>query len=101
MIRVERDNAVAVVVIDWLMRIRGRTSINPAEEPTDRGDAVVALVVFFVAYIAAIPFMHTSLFQGPIAHAWHGADVAYFVNLVVAAILYGAYRLLRRRASSR
>ncbi len=92
---------VAVVVIDWLMRIRGRTSINPAEEPTDRGDAVVALVVFFVAYIAAIPFMHTSLFQGPIAHAWHGADVAYFVNLVVAAILYGAYRLLRRRASSR
>ena len=25
---------VAVVVIDWLIRIRGRTSINPAEEPT-------------------------------------------------------------------
>jgi hypothetical protein len=26
-----------------------------------------------------------------------GADTAYFVNLVVAAVVYGGYRLLRRR----
>jgi NCS1 family nucleobase:cation symporter-1 len=89
---------VAVVVIDWLLRIRGRASINPAEEPTDRLDAVVALVVFVVAYAAAIPFMNTSLIEGPIARAWHGADIAYFVNLLVAAALYGGYRLFRRRA---
>jgi NCS1 family nucleobase:cation symporter-1 len=89
---------VAVVVIDWLLRIRGRASINPAEEPTDRLDAMVALVVFVVAYAAAIPFMNTSLIEGPIARAWHGADIAYFVNLLVAAALYGGYRLFRRRA---
>ena len=91
---------VAVVVIDWLLRIRGRASINPAEEPTDRTDAVVALIVFVVAYAAAIPFMNTSLYQGPIAQAWHGADIAYFVNLLVAAVLYGGYRLSRRRVAS-
>src|SRR6478735_2663273 len=90
---------VAVVVIDWLLRIRGRASINPAEEPTDRTDAVVALIVFVVAYAAAIPFMNTSLYQGPIAQAWHGADIAYFVNLLVAAVLYGGYRLLRKRGA--
>jgi len=53
-----------------------------------------------VAYAAAVPFMNTSLFVGPIAAAWHGADVAYFVNFVVAAVLYGAYRLLRSRSAS-
>jgi NCS1 family nucleobase:cation symporter-1 len=89
---------VAVVVIDWLLRIDGRVSINPAEEPTDRLDAAVALVVFVVAYAVAIPFMNTSLIEGPIARAWHGADVAYYVSLVVAAALYGGYRLFRRRA---
>ena len=88
---------VAVVVIDWLMRIRGRRNINPAHEPTSRLDAAIALIVFVVAYAAAIPFMNTSLIEGPIARAWHGADVAYFVNLLVAAVLYGGYRLLRAR----
>jgi NCS1 family nucleobase:cation symporter-1 len=33
------------------------------------------------------------LIEGPIAKAWHGADIAYFVNLLVAAVLYGGYRL--------
>ena len=88
---------VAIVVIDWLPRIRGRVSINPATEPTGRLDAAVALMVFVVAYGAAIPFMNTSLMQGPVARAWHGADIAYFVNLLVAAALYGGYRLFRRR----
>lgn len=91
---------VAIVVIDWLLRIRGRASINPAEEPTDRRDAVAAVIVFVLAYAASIPFMYTSLIEGPIAKAWHGADIAYFVNLLVAAVLYGAYRLLRSRSTA-
>ena len=88
---------VAVVVIDWVIRTRGRASINPAGEHTDRWDAAAAVMVFVVAYAAAIPFMHTSLIEGPVAKAWHGADVAYFVNFLVAAVLYGGYRLLRVR----
>jgi len=92
---------VAVVVIDWLLRVRGRASINPAEEATDRRDAVAAVIAFVLAYGAAIPFMNTApLFEGPIAKAWHGADIAYFVNLLVAAVLYGAYRLLRGRSTA-
>jgi NCS1 family nucleobase:cation symporter-1 len=91
---------VAVVVVDWLLRIRGRSSINPAEEPTERSDAAAAVTVFVLAYAAAIPFMNTSLIQGPVALAWHGADVAYFVNLLVAAAFYGGYRLLRMRRNA-
>jgi NCS1 family nucleobase:cation symporter-1 len=91
---------VAVVVIDWFMRIRGRANINPAEERTERMDAVAALVAFVAAYGAAVPFMHTTLIQGPVATAWHGADVAYFVNFLVAAVLYGGYRIVRARNRS-
>ncbi|HZN81531.1 MAG TPA: cytosine permease [Mycobacterium sp.] len=91
---------VSIVVIDWLLRIRGRATIDPAVEPTDRRDAVAAVIVFVLSYAAAIPFMHTSLIEGPIARAWHGADAAYFVNLLVAALLYGGYRLLRSRSSA-
>jgi NCS1 family nucleobase:cation symporter-1 len=91
---------VAVVVIDWALRTRGRSSINPAEEHTERPDAVAAVVAFVLAYAAAVPFMNTSLFTGPVARAWHGADIAYFVNFLVAALLYGGYRLLRRRPSN-
>jgi NCS1 family nucleobase:cation symporter-1 len=90
---------VSIVVIDWLLRIRGRASINPAEEPTDRRDAVAAVIVFVLAYAVSIPFMYTSLLQGAVAKAWHGADIAYFVNLLVAAALYGGYRMVRSRVS--
>jgi NCS1 family nucleobase:cation symporter-1 len=91
---------VAVVVIDWALRVRGRPSINPAEEHTGRGDAIAAVAAFVIAYAAAVPFMNTSLFTGPVSAAWHGADVAYFVNFLVAALLYGGYRLLSSRRAS-
>jgi NCS1 family nucleobase:cation symporter-1 len=91
---------VAVIVIDWRFRTRGRLSVNPALEPTLRTDAIAAVASFVVAYAAAIPFMNTTLYQGPVALAWHGADVAYFVNFVVAGALYGGYRLVRPRSAA-
>lgn len=90
----------AIVIIDWLIRSRGRLTVNPALEYTARADAVAALVVFVLAYLAAMPFMNTSLIHGPVATAWHGADVAYFVNFLVAGLLYGGYRLLRGRRAA-
>lgn len=88
---------VAIVVIDWSLRVNGRRSINPAVEPTAGADVVAAVVVFIAAYAAAIPFMDTSLIQGPVARAWHGADTAYFVNFLVALVLYGGWRFTTRR----
>ena len=73
---------VAIVTIDWYYRARGRHTINPARESTVRADAIVALITFVVAFGAAVPFMDTSIIVGPVAKAWDGADVAYFVNFV-------------------
>jgi NCS1 family nucleobase:cation symporter-1 len=88
---------VAVVAVDWRIRSRGRATVDPNVELTARPDAVAALVAFVVAYAAAIPFMDTSIYQGPIAVAWHGADIAYFVNFLVALVIYGGYRFVRLR----
>jgi NCS1 family nucleobase:cation symporter-1 len=91
---------VAIVTIDWYYRARGRHTINPARESTVRADAIVALITFVVAFGAAVPFMDTSIIVGPVAKAWDGADVAYFVNFLVAAIIYGGYRVWRHRAAT-
>lgn len=91
---------VAIVTIDWYYRARGRHTINPARESTVQADAIVALITFVVAFGAAVPFMDTSIIIGPVAKAWHGADVAYFVNFGVAAIIYGGYRVWRHRAAA-
>jgi NCS1 family nucleobase:cation symporter-1 len=88
------------VVIDWCYRARGRATVNPARESTLRTDAIVAIVAFVVAFGAAVPFMNTSIVVGPVAKAWHGADVAYYVNFLVAAIIYGGYRVWRHRATA-
>lgn len=85
---------VAIVVVDWWLRVDGRRSFNPATEPTAGPDAAAAVVAFVAAYAAAVPFMNTSLIQGPVAHAWHGADTAYFVNFAVALVLYGGWRVI-------
>lgn len=88
---------VAVVAVDWAIRIRGRASVNPAAETTQRRDSVVAVIAFVLAYLAAMPFMNTTLIKGAVATAWHGADIAYFVNFFAALALYGGYRLWVRR----
>jgi NCS1 family nucleobase:cation symporter-1 len=85
----------AVVIVDWRLRSRGQATVDPAAAVTPRADAAAALIAFVVAYAAAIPFMNTTLVQGFVARAWHGADLAYFVNFVVALAIYGGYRRWR------
>jgi NCS1 family nucleobase:cation symporter-1 len=88
---------VAVTAVDWLLRRGSRTTVNPADEHTHRTDAAVAVAAFVVAYLVAVPFMNTTLIEGPVARAWHGADIAYFVNFAVALAIYGGYRIVTRQ----
>ena len=76
--------------------------------PDDHGDerlqqtvGVRTTVSFVVAFAAAVPFMHTEVFVGAAARRLHGADVAYFVNFLVAAVLYGSYRVITRSRTRR
>lgn len=87
---------VAIVTIDWRRRSAGRIVVDPAAENTSRADALAALVSFVVAFAAAVPFMHTEVFVGPVAEWLHGADLAYFVNFFVAVVIYGGYRAVTK-----
>jgi NCS1 family nucleobase:cation symporter-1 len=56
-----------------------------------------ALAAFALAFAAMVPFMNTSVIEGPVAAALHGADLAFYVGFIVAGLVY--YWL--RRASGR
>ena len=50
-----------------------------------------ALIALVVGFVVSIPFMNaTHPFEGPIATALGGADIAYFVGFIVAGVVYWA-----------
>lgn len=86
---------LGVVIPDWLARIRGRRTLDVLAEKSVRPWA--ALVAFVLGFAAAVPFMNTTVYTGPVAAALHGADLAYYVGFVVSL---AAYFPLRRLTSS-
>ncbi len=55
------------------------------------------LAAFLIGLAVSVPFMDSSLYKGPVASALHGADIAYYVGMVVAGLLYYAFRLTANR----
>ncbi|WP_329297882.1 cytosine permease [Streptomyces sp. NBC_00659] len=89
---------VAIVVVDWIARgrERGDAPVDVAVEMSRPRSGWPSLVAFVAAFGAAVPFMDTSLYVGPVADALHGADLSYYVAFLVALALYAPLRLRRR-----
>ncbi len=77
---------LGVVIPDWLARTRGRRTVDVLAERSVRPWA--ALVAFVIGFGAAVPFMNTTIYTGPVAAALHGADLAYYVGFVVSLAAY-------------
>jgi nucleobase:cation symporter-1, NCS1 family len=58
------------------------------------------LIAFLVGLAVSIPFMNSSLYTGPIAVLLHGADIAYYVGIIVAGVLYYVLRLATTRSTA-
>ncbi|MGW3915822.1 cytosine permease, partial [Streptomyces sp. NPDC005070] len=88
---------VAIVVVDWIARGRERAGapVDVAAEMSRPRPGWPSLVAFVAAFGAAVPFMDTSLYVGPVADALHGADLSYYVAFLVALALYAPLRLRR------
>jgi nucleobase:cation symporter-1, NCS1 family len=87
----------AIVMVDW-HRHRdsyNASSLRAALSFRDLGGGWPALAAFVLAFAAMVPFMNTSIFEGPAAAALHGADIAFYVGFLVAGVLY--YGLLCAR----
>ncbi|MFJ9138416.1 purine-cytosine permease family protein [Streptomyces sp. NPDC102256] len=89
---------VAIVVVDWIARARERAGapVDLAVETARRFPAWPSLLAFVAAFGAAVPFMDTGLYVGPVADALHGADLSYYVAFLVALALHTPLRLRRR-----
>lgn len=88
---------VAIVVVDWWARARrrGGAPVDLSEELARPQPWWPAPLAFVLAFGAAVPFMDTSLYVGPVADALHGADLAYYVAFLVALAVYLPLRLRR------
>ncbi|MGW2856060.1 cytosine permease, partial [Streptomyces sp. NPDC001215] len=86
---------VAIVVVDWLARRGSR--IDLAAEAARPRPAWPPVLAFAVAFAAAVPFMDTGLYVGPVAHTLHGADISYYVAFVVALAVYAPLRARQAR----
>jgi nucleobase:cation symporter-1, NCS1 family len=77
----------AIVIVDWRRRgsrIDGSKAVNFALLPSGRN----ALIALIVGFAASVPFMNQTLFVGAFVNALGGADIAYLVGFIVAAIVY-------------
>lgn len=89
---------LAIVLADWWQR-RGRVGEDVAPRaslPSGRN----ALLALIVGLAAGVPFLSTALYEGPIAVALGGADLAYLVGFVAAGVVYLALQRAPRRLGS-
>jgi NCS1 family nucleobase:cation symporter-1 len=88
---------VAVVLVDWWARSRARGGepVDLAAEEARRQPWWPALLAFAAGFAAAVPFMNTSVYEGAVARALHGADLAYYVAFAAALVVYVPLRLRR------
>jgi NCS1 family nucleobase:cation symporter-1 len=81
----------AINLVDFYLLKHGNYDVNSFFEP-DGGIygrvAWVALVVYVAGFLLEIPFMNTSLYEGPIAKSLNGADIAWLVGLAVISPVY-------------
>lgn len=104
---------VAVVAVDWVARGRARGGAAAFDVSAEiagtagtrsaagSGSGVAALTAFLVAFAAAVPFMDSGLYVGPVANALHGADLSYYVAFLVGLAVYAPFRLRRAAAGAR
>ncbi len=91
----------AIVMIDWYHHKKLYTPkyLQSAMTLRNLRTGWRALVAFVVAFAIMIPFMDTSLVVGYFSHKMQGADLAFYVGFMVAAVVY--LGLLRYRPFKR
>lgn len=80
----------AINLVDFYLVRREQYDIEALFAPTGRyrGVHTPAFVAYIAAVLAQIPFMHSTLYVGPMARLLGGAEITWVVGLVVGAVLY-------------
>lgn len=60
---------------------------------------VPVMIVYLIAFGIEVPFMNTTVYEGPIAKSLNGGDIAWIVGALVTIPLYFAARRIGQRTS--
>ena len=78
---------LAIIIIDWHDR-KGTTTYAGLSALMDRKNLPAgwpALVSLVLGFCAMVPFMNTSVLEGPVARALDGADLSFYVGCLTAS----------------
>lgn len=78
----------AIQMVDW-WRHHGRLDVSHIVDFRHLRPGWDGLVALLVGFGVAVPFMDTSLYEGPISSNWlHGGDIAFLVGFLVGGGVY-------------
>lgn len=78
----------AIVIVDWWQR-GGKLDVSRILWLDALRNGWSGLLALAAGFGAAVPFMNTTLFVGPVpAHLLFGGDIAYYVGFVVGGLVY-------------
>src|SRR6266699_3423794 len=83
---------LAIVFVDFFLHPRQAMRPDGLAPSFRRAIEWPGIVAFLVGLAVSIPFMNSSLYAGPMANLLHGADIAYYVGMLVAGVLYSVLR---------
>ena len=78
----------AIILVDWQLRKHSAAGADQVSNFSLLPSGRNALIALVVGFLASIPFMDATLFQGFMANNLGGADIAYVVGFVVAGLIY-------------
>jgi NCS1 family nucleobase:cation symporter-1 len=80
----------AINLVDFYLVSRGHYDLRSFFDPRGRygGVRTWAVICYVVGFGVEIPFMNTTLYEGPLAKAMGGGDVSWIFGLIVAGGLY-------------
>jgi nucleobase:cation symporter-1, NCS1 family len=80
----------SINLVDYYFLRHGRYSVKDIFDVNGQYGKVnmITCIAFLLSIIAQIPFINTTLYVGPIAKAFDGADLAWVVGLIVPAVAY-------------
>lgn len=89
----------AIQMVDW-WRHRGKLDVSDIVDFRHLRPGWDALVALLVGFGAAVPFMDTSLYEGPASSSWlHGGDIALLVGFVVGGAVYAVVRVVATKTT--
>jgi len=93
----------AINLIDYYLISKERYDVPALYDPDARYGRwnTIALVSYAVGIAVQIPFVAQSLYTGPLAEEFAGADISWIVGLLVTGTLYGFWAGRSRAATMR